>query len=75
MKLYYYYDKEADVFYFSNGKPSAKDKSEEVSNDVILRTDPKTGAVHGFTILNFAERVQKKQEYIALPIEANLVPA
>ena len=75
MKLYYYYDKEADILYFSKGKPSAKDHSEEAPDDVILRTDPKTGAIRGFTILNFAKRVQKKQAFISLPIEANLVPA
>jgi len=75
MRLCYYYDKEADVLYFSKGKPSAKDHSEETSNDVILRTDPKTGSIRGFTILNFAKRVRHKQTFISLPIEADLVPA
>lgn len=75
MKLCYYYDEEADVLYFSKGKPSEKDRSEEAPGDVVLRTDPKTGAVHGFTILNFAKRAHHKQEYISLPIEAELLPA
>ena len=72
MKLYYHYDQEADVLYFSQGKPSAKDQSEEAKNDTILRIDPKTGKVNGFTILNFARRLQRGMTSVSLPIEAHL---
>jgi len=75
MKLHYYYDKEADVIYFSQGKPSAKDISAEAPNDVILRLDKKTRRVRGFTILNFTKRGQNKNASISLPIEAELLPA
>ena len=74
MKLYYYFDQEADVLYFSQGKPSAKDQSEEAKNDTILRIDPATRKVRGFTILNFASRGGKKSAAIALPIQAELSP-
>lgn len=75
MKLYYYYDKEADVLYLSQGKPSAKDQSREAESDVVLRIDPKTHKVRGFTILNFSRRTQKKSAFVPLPIQAELLPA
>ena len=68
MKLYYYYDKEADVLYCSQGKPSAKDESHETENDVILRLHPKTHKVRGFTVLNFAKRLSKKNIPLSLPL-------
>lgn len=75
MKLYYYYDQEADVFYLSKGKPSAKDRSEETEDDVALRIDPKNKKVKGFTIFNFTQRTKQHRMPISLPIEADLVPA
>ena len=74
-KLYYYYDREADVFYLSQGKPSSRDKSTEAENDVILRLSPKDGKIIGFTILNFTKRLTKKDiQPIELPIQAELTP-
>ena len=74
MKLYYFYDKEADVLYFSQGKPSAKDQSQETKDDVVLRINPKTGTVRGFTILNFSKR-NHSDKAIALPFDAELLPS
>lgn len=75
MKLFYYYDKEADVFYLSQGKPSPKSISQETSDDVVLRLDPKSKKVRGFTILNFSHRIGKTHLPIELPIQAELSPA
>ncbi len=72
MKLHYFYDKEADVFYLSQGKPSKKIISQETSDDVVLRLDPKTKKIKGFTILNFNKRMGKKLSSVELPIFANL---
>lgn len=74
MKLYYYYDQEADVAYLSQGKPSAKDVSQETSDDVVLRMDSKTRTIKGFTILNFSRRA-KTNAPVSLPINAVLTPA
>lgn len=74
MKLHYCYDKEADVAYLSQGKPSAKDISQETADDVVLRLDPKTQKIRGFTILNFSRRAGKNIP-ISLPINADLTPA
>ena len=74
MKLYYYYDHEADVLYLSQGKPSAKDRSQETADDVILRLDPKTKRVKGFTVLNFRRRAKGASVPLSLPIRAELMP-
>lgn len=75
MKLFYYFDKEADVFYLSQGKPSAKDYMSEAADDVILRINPKTKKIRGFTVLNFTKRLKKTSLPIPLPIHAELTPA
>lgn len=75
MKLYYYYDKSADVFYLSKGKPSAKDSTQELDDDIVLRLYSKTKKIKGFTILNFTKRSNKNHSPISLPIEAEMVPA
>lgn len=74
MKLYYYYDKEADVAYLSQGKPSVKDITQETDSDVVLRINPKTRAVRGFTILNFSKRNTGKTP-MSLPITMLLASA
>lgn len=75
MKLYYYYDKSADVLYWSQGKPLAKDRTQEYGDDVVLRFDAKTRKVKGFTVLNFAKRSRKNHMPISLPLEANFMPS
>lgn len=67
-----FYDTEADVLYFSKGAPSAKDVSDEASDDVVIRRDPKTKKVTGFTILNFSKRTKKAGKSIKLPLEIDL---
>lgn len=54
--LQYFIDKEANVLYFTQGEPSAKDISKEISDGVIGRFDPKTKELKGFTIINFSKR-------------------
>jgi len=75
MKLYYYYDKEADVLYFSEGKSSPRSRSIETADDVVLRVNPRTKKVVGFTILNFEKRSKRRRQPVELPIKAVLQPA
>ena len=76
MKLYYYYDQEADVLYFSQGKPSAKDSSQEAADDTVIRINPKTHVIKGFTLLNFARRLRQGNSVpVSLPIDALLTPS
>lgn len=67
-----YYDKEADVLYFSKGTPSAGDTSDEVADEVIIRKNPKTKEVTGFTILNFSQKGKQSSKSLKLPIEIDL---
>jgi len=62
-----FYDKEADILYMSQGKPSARDETSETEDEVVVRKDPKTGEVKGFTILNFLKRADRKSSTITLP--------
>ncbi len=67
-----YYDQEADVLYFSKGTPKASDISDEASDEIIIRKDPKTKVVTGFTILNFSKKSKKADKSIRLPLEIDL---
>ena len=62
-----FYDKQADVLYMSQGKPSARDETSETKEEVVVRKNPKTGEVKGFTILNFLKRADRKSSTITLP--------
>ena len=75
MKIFY--DQEADVLYVTRGKPEYTDYVEH-SDDVILRLDPETKRLVGFTIIDFSQHFAKQESEIALPfgidfqLDANL---
>lgn len=75
MKIFY--DQEADVLYVTRGKPEYTDYVEH-SDDVILRLDPETKRLVGFTIIDFSQHFTKQESDIALPfgidfqLDANL---
>ncbi len=70
--LQYYFEKEADVLYVSQGEPRADADSEEVGEGVVARFDPNTLEVVGFTILNFLKRSGKDLPAVVLPFHAEL---
>ena len=63
----YFYDKEADVFYFSNGAPRASDETVEAGGDILMRVSPRTKSVRGFTIFNASRRTQSAKTPASLP--------
>ena len=65
--LEYFYDKEADVFYFSQGKPRAKDETIEAGNDVLIRVDSRK-RIRGFTLLNASRRGKRANAPVSLPL-------
>ena len=67
-----FYDKTADVLYLSQGKPSSRDETSETKDEVVVRKNPKTGAIKGFTILNFLKRAAQKSSTIHLPFQLAL---
>ncbi len=70
-----FYDKEADVLYFSKGVPSSNDISDETESEMVIRSNPKTREVTGFTILNFSKRSKQTDKSIKLPIEVDFKQA
>lgn len=70
--LQYFFDKEADVLYISQGDPRADADSEEVGEGVIARFAPDTHEVTGFTILNFLKRAERRVPPVTLPFRAEL---
>ena len=74
-QMYYLYDREADVFYLSQGKPSSRDRVIESDDDVLLRADT-AGKVRGFTIMNFSKHEgHGKSLPIKLPLRGHWVTA
>lgn len=66
-----FYDKEADVLYFSKGMPSASDISDETENEMVIRKNPYTKEITGLTILNFSKRSKQATESIKFPVEVD----
>ena len=60
------YDSEADVLYVTRDTPEYTDYV-EYSDDVILRLDPETKRLVGFTIIDFSQYFAKQESDIALP--------
>ncbi|MBI5878590.1 MAG: DUF2283 domain-containing protein [Chloroflexi bacterium] len=66
------YDKEADVLYVSLGRPKYTSYV-EVDDDFILRLDPTSGAIVGFTIIDFSAHFTVDQPILSLPLLADFV--
>ena len=61
-----FYDREADVLYVTYGTPEFTDFVEHTKN-VILRLDPETKRLIGFTIIDFSHHFAKPEADITLP--------
>lgn len=66
-QLQFLYDHSADVLYVSNGHPIFTDYF-ELNDDVILRLDPQTKEVVGFTIVDFVGRFSKNAPPLIVPL-------
>ena len=72
-ELYCFLDREADVLYLSQGKPSAQDTVTEQSPDLLLRTNTRTDRVRGITVLNFSKRQSATPLPLKLPVRAEWI--
>lgn len=68
-KLKFFFDKQGDVLDISIGEPKGA-ISKEIDNDIVMRLDPKTNKIVGFTILNFEKRFDHLNKSETLPITA-----
>ncbi len=60
------YDPHGDVLYVSWGEPSEA-LSEEMEPGVIVRKDPSTDGIVGFTVVDFLERFKNNPQDLVLP--------
>ncbi len=67
--LRFLYDREADVFYVAAGHPEHTDYV-ELDDDFILRIDPQTKKVVGFTIVDFAAHFAQREPPLSAPLKA-----
>ena len=67
MKIFYY--RKSNVLYTSIGSPREA-IFRETEDDILIRMDPTTKEIVGFTILNFTERFSNIQEERAVPVTA-----
>ncbi len=68
-KLKIFFDKQGDVLDIAIGEP-VEAISKELDNDVVMRLDPVTKEIVGFTILNFEKRFEHLDTSETLPIAA-----
>jgi uncharacterized protein YuzE len=68
--LQMYYDTEADVLYVTKGHPQYTDYV-EYGDNIILRFDPNTKELVGFTITDFSLTFQKRGADIRLLFNVN----
>lgn len=57
------YDEKADVLYVSFGKPQ-KSEVLDFGEDLFIRFNPNSGAITGFTIMNFSSAKKDIEEQI-----------
>ena len=67
------YDQEADVLYVSRGRPEYTDYV-EAGDDLILRLDPQTREVIGFTILDFVAHFSQQEPSLHIPLDVVFRP-
>lgn len=67
----FFYDKEGDILDISIGKPK-KALTEELTEDVFVRINPKKRQVVGFMIMNFTKSFIRKLEASRKPIVAKI---
>lgn len=68
-KLKFFFDKDGDVLDIAIGEPKGA-ISKEIGSDILMRIDPKTKEIVGFTILNFEKRFEHLNKSETLPITA-----
>ncbi|MFQ6064325.1 MAG: DUF2283 domain-containing protein [Candidatus Bathyarchaeia archaeon] len=69
--IMFFYDKDNDVMDISMGKPKVA-ISEEADDDIIVRIDPHSREIIGFTIINFTNVFLKRFATKDKPIELTL---
>jgi len=72
--IMFFYDKDGDIMDISLGKPKVA-VSEEVYDDIVVRIDPHSKEIVGFTIINFVNVFLKRFATKEKPIKLTLSTA
>lgn len=70
-KLTFRYDREADILTIEKCLPYAEQESEELSPEVVARSNPRTREIEGLEVLFFSTRMRQDGSF-DLPITADL---
>ncbi len=70
-RLTFRYDRDADTLIVETCVPYAEQESEELSPEVVARSNPRTGDIEGLEVLFFSTRMQQDGSF-DLPITAEL---
>ena len=66
------YDKEGDILYVNVVQPYATQRSDEIGDGVVARTNPATGQVENLEILFFSSRFTALGDELRLPVQARM---
>ena len=69
--IMFFYDKDNDIMDISLGKPKVA-ISKEVNDDIVVRIDPHSKEILGFTIINFLNVFLKRFTTKQKPIKLTL---
>jgi uncharacterized protein YuzE len=72
-KINFSYDEDADVMYFYVGRPRPA-RTVEVSDDFVLRIDPRTGRVIGLTVVDFSKHFDLRGLRVKMPSRGTFGP-
>ena len=70
-KLMFQYDREGDIPYINKRPPYPEQESEELTDEVIARLNPKTKEIENLEILFFSTRLLRSNTF-ELPITTDL---
>jgi hypothetical protein len=70
-RLTFQYDREADILYINTVAPYPTQESEELSDEIIARLNPRTHKIENLEVLFFTSRLLRR-EWFSLPVIADL---
>ncbi|MEK7273776.1 MAG: DUF2283 domain-containing protein [Candidatus Desantisbacteria bacterium] len=70
-RLRFIYDRCADILHIDKCAPYAKQESEELGDEVVVRLNPNTGEVENLEVLFFSTRLLRS-ELFELPVKADM---
>ena len=70
-KLFFKYDREADILHIDKCPPYAEQESQELGDDVVARLNPLTNEIENLEVLFFSTRLFREALF-EVPISAQL---